>query len=673
MRQRSRWVLALAGALLALGGATPAVAADGDIFIDGCLTIDVVAGCTPSLPSMPAGLAESVDGRQLYVAVNTSSPTGFTGLQIFNRDPATGAVAARPGANGCFAGVDSSASCQLITGIDSTGMPRDVAVTPDGRNVYVAAIGNVALLNFARDTTTGALEYRECYGIDSKCTPLAPAGSAYALAVSPNSANLYVRTSGGLAVLDRDPDTLRLQQKAGLAGCFGGAGCTAAAGLAGTSARMRVSPDGSYLYVPFTGPGGIAVFDRLADGRLVANECVSVTGDDGCKAGSLALSVAYAVAVSPDGASVYVGGGSGLVAYRRAGTLTQSGCFGGLQGCTAVAPGIEGVYDIAVTGDGGEVIATPFEANALVAFRRDATGALSRRPGTRGCVSSDGAGCQSLPPLVGSTTLALDPGGLHVYVAGGGVLATLARDFAPSCQAATIDVPHNAPVSVPLTCTDRNGDAIQLVPGASPTGGRLGTVNQAGRSVLYEPLTGFSGTDTFTYQGVARGAASAAATITLRVAGPPTTQLSPPPSVTPTPPPVVAPPPVVGPERFTVTVEFAFRRSTAKSTTFTALTVKNVPKGATVSVTCKGKGCPAKKVKGKRKAVTFTKRNASRTLSLKPWAKASLRTGTALRIVVTKPGSIGMVKTLTVRARKAPRIVTSCLRPGSTTMRTACE
>jgi hypothetical protein len=122
-----------------------------------------------------------------------------------------------------------------------------------------------------------------------------------------------------------------------------------------------------------------------------------------------------------------------------------------------------------------------------------------------------------------------------------------------------------------------------------------------------------------------------------------------------------------------VAVSFDFSSSTTKATKFTSLKVKNVPKGATVRVTCKGKGCPAKKIKRKRTIVSFTKRNASGTVSLTPWAKQSLRVGTVLRIVVTKPGANGVVKTLTVRPRKGPALGTQCLQAGSTTKRVACR
>lgn len=126
-------------------------------------------------------------------------------------------------------------------------------------------------------------------------------------------------------------------------------------------------------------------------------------------------------------------------------------------------------------------------------------------------------------------------------------------------------------------------------------------------------------------------------------------------------------------EEVVVTVAFAFSRSTTKATKFTSIQVKRVPRGATVRVTCKGSGCPAKRVKRKRQVTSFTKRNASGTVTLTPWAKKSLRKGTVLRIVVTKPGAIGMVKTLTVQSRKAPKIATTCLQPGSTSKRAACS
>lgn len=135
--------------------------------------------------------------------------------------------------------------------------------------------------------------------------------------------------------------------------------------------------------------------------------------------------------------------------------------------------------------------------------------------------------------------------------------------------------------------------------------------------------------------------------------------------VAPAPRPLPSPPPPAG--RINVTIAFDFPAA-GKSTTFTLLQVKGAPKGATIAVTCKGKGCP----KQKGKATRLTKRNAPRAFTLKPWLKKPLRAGTVLTVTVTKPGSFGMVKKFTVRANNRPKITETCLKPDSKTARAAC-
>ena len=67
-----------------------------------------------------------------------------------------------------------------------------------------------------------------------------------------------------------------------------------------------------------------------------------------------------------------------------------------------------------------------------------------------------------------------------------------------------------------------------------------------------------------------------------------------------------------------VTVAF-FATASKKTTKFTTLQVKNVPLGSTVTVTCKGKGCPSG-LKGKG----FTKKNAFGTVTLAKFIKKAL-------------------------------------------------
>jgi hypothetical protein len=125
--------------------------------------------------------------------------------------------------------------------------------------------------------------------------------------------------------------------------------------------------------------------------------------------------------------------------------------------------------------------------------------------------------------------------------------------------------------------------------------------------------------------------------------------------------PAAATPAASAPERIVVTLAF-FATAKRGSTKFTQLQVKNVPLGATVNATCKGKGCPAGL---KRKG--FTKRNAFGTVSLARFIKKPLRAGVKITVTVSKPNAINAVKVLTVRPAKKPSITTRCLPPGAKT------
>jgi hypothetical protein len=116
------------------------------------------------------------------------------------------------------------------------------------------------------------------------------------------------------------------------------------------------------------------------------------------------------------------------------------------------------------------------------------------------------------------------------------------------------------------------------------------------------------------------------------------------------------PPPVI-----TVTVPFTFSSSSARATKFTQLKVAGVPAGATVKVSCLSRACPA--VLAHKKALVLRKRHG--TVDLKRIIAKPLRAGTKLQVLVTKPGSVAAVKLITVNRRKAPTIVTRCLKPGA--------
>lgn len=130
---------------------------------------------------------------------------------------------------------------------------------------------------------------------------------------------------------------------------------------------------------------------------------------------------------------------------------------------------------------------------------------------------------------------------------------------------------------------------------------------------------------------------------------PPPSGQTPPPGGTTTPPPVTTP---SGPSRPTVLGAIAAGASwsyaaTPKWTVLTRLKLKGVPKGAKVVVRCKGRGCPKK-------------------VTIKALNKRRLGKGTRIEIRITKPGYIGRVVRIVIRAKKAPSSTQLCLAPGAT-------
>jgi len=116
-----------------------------------------------------------------------------------------------------------------------------------------------------------------------------------------------------------------------------------------------------------------------------------------------------------------------------------------------------------------------------------------------------------------------------------------------------------------------------------------------------------------------------------------------------------------------VGVSYNFRVS-PRSTTFTRLQVKDVPRGATVKATCafKRSKCPGKA------RTAYTLRRAAGTVSLdRRYKGVPLKVGTKVTVTVTQSGSVGAVKVIEIRRSRAPKVTDRCLPPGAPSAR-AC-
>ena len=126
---------------------------------------------------------------------------------------------------------------------------------------------------------------------------------------------------------------------------------------------------------------------------------------------------------------------------------------------------------------------------------------------------------------------------------------------------------------------------------------------------------------------------------------PPITLPTPVPTATPTP----TPTPQAAKPKIAVTLSY-FMNARKRETRFSTLSVKGVPQGATVKVTCRG-GCP-------RRSQTISKGG---TVALTAYRRKAIKVGATLTIAVTKPGMTGIAKVVTIRSGKRPRITTKLL------------
>jgi len=256
--------------------------------------------------------------------------------------PGTGACNDLPGkiANGTNSGFDN---------------PQNVTVSPNGANVYVGSGNDASVTRFSRTAGTGALSWQDCISRetgDATCTVL-PGDQANgfdtgfdnlrAIAVSPDSASLYV-TSGGDAAIDRfsrDP------------------------GSGALTFQDCISGDTQ------TGPTG-------------TNDCMLIPSatPQGDQSGWAVAGNAPALAIRPDGSQVLfgTGGDDSVVQLERnaaTGALTFRRCLTGeiesASVCISIAPsaiagtntGLNGVNSLGLSPDGNSLYATAVNSDAV--------------------------------------------------------------------------------------------------------------------------------------------------------------------------------------------------------------------------------------------------------------------------------------------------------------------
>ena len=152
------------------------------------------------------------------------------------------------------------------------------------------------------------------------------------------------------------------------------------------------------------------------------------------------------------------------------------------------------------------------------------------------------------------------------------------------------------------------------------------------------------------------------------------------PSASPSPQPVTVhtrPPRVVG--TINATMQWTFV-SAPTYTTVRAFVVNQVPIGATITVMCRGGGCPfakhvnSRKMKGCKSATTSrcSTRGPATVNLQRPFENRSLGVGARIVVKITRPKWIGKYYLFTVRAGRPPVVRIDCLAPGGSRPGVGC-
>jgi 6-phosphogluconolactonase (cycloisomerase 2 family) len=229
--------------------------------------------------------------------------------------------------------------------------PYAVAVSPDGKNVYVGNYGSASLSQFARDPQTGQLEPLSPATVPAQTEP-------HSVAVSADGKDVYAVNAGSDTVSQyaRDPRTGALTALSPE---------TVATGAVPRS--IAISPDGKSAYVANTGDteGSEAAVSQYArnpsTGTLTALSPATVQAGYNPRF----------VTVSGDGRSVYVAsyGSEAVTGFVRNPTT------GGLSAQrTYETPG--NPFSIAVSGDDKNVYVADYSTGAISQFARSASTGL---------------------------------------------------------------------------------------------------------------------------------------------------------------------------------------------------------------------------------------------------------------------------------------------------------
>jgi 6-phosphogluconolactonase (cycloisomerase 2 family) len=243
-----------------------------------------------------------------------------------------------------------------------------------------------------------------CAGARAVANPLA-------LAASRDGKSLYatggIGSLGAAGIFTRNPARGTLRQLAGRAGCLSRVPsrvCRSGRGLE-TPAAVAVSPDGRLVAIGGRNGRSIGLYRRNASGALTAAGCFQTQATPGCRE-TPGLQQVSALAFTPNGGVLVAGSRTGLVSFTYDAGRLSFAEFAPTKGAVALAFTPDSAFLYAVGGGGGRGWMDVFELGD--------DGHLDRIQ----CVEQGApAGCQAATGLEQPAGVAVSPDNRFVYVA----------------------------------------------------------------------------------------------------------------------------------------------------------------------------------------------------------------------------------------------------------------
>lgn len=416
------------GVLLALAAAGLAGAAERE---QASLQLQYVP--QPALEATSGAVAVSPTGRNLYVLGGLDNRTR---LAVFGRDPQTGRLWRPAGPARCFrAWYVHAGDCGSAPGLNNSFA---IAVSPDARDVAIGAYA-AAQLALLRRESSGALHYGSCLGEPVgtfRCGVIRGLDGVEDVAFSPDGRNLYIaarQDNPGLLVLGRNRATGAVQQLRGESGCLQRDGrkqpetppCAVVPAAWYAPRLVRVTADGRTVVTNSRtnrDGDGIFVFRRnAATGALTPLACYLVVAKPPCEPYPATRGVADLV-IARDSRTVIVANGDSTLSVLSldgaTGRLTRRHCLSTAGGADCTRARVPSYATLVLTPDGRRLFA--LGPNVIRSYAFTTNGSLLPIAGRGACAAAyPVAGCTTVRGRLGSGEfrgpLEVSPDGRWLY------------------------------------------------------------------------------------------------------------------------------------------------------------------------------------------------------------------------------------------------------------------